>query len=336
MRLKAPPLWRRVAALLWAASIVSVAPTHAETGRTFVNEIACAKAAGMTASTCRQVFAAARIEFEAKTRSYPSRFACYRAYGPCMPWPADAAPFAHFRPQWMGATVHGADVALSAMPLVAPGRIALAFAPRPLGDTVVTAASPPLDRDRPVVSGPRQLCREIATMAGQAGLPPAFLARLLWQESSFRADVVSPAGARGIAQFMPSTAQERGLDDPFDAARAIETSALLLGALVKRFGNLGLAAAAYNGGPTRVSGWLKGQRSLAAETQAYVQRITGRPVEDWAAGAGDDRTSAELSAPCLFDGPADGRAPSPQSAAQAGSMGSSIPTMASTSSASAR
>jgi soluble lytic murein transglycosylase-like protein len=143
------------------------------------------------------------------------------------------------------------------------------------------------------------LCRQIEAVALKAHLPPAFLARLLWQESSFRADVVSPAGALGIAQFMPATAQDRGLDDPFDPVRSIETSASLLGDLTRRFGNLGLAAAAYNGGPARVSGWLKGQRSLAAETQAYVQRVTGRPVEDWAAQVGNGGMPG-LTAPCRF------------------------------------
>jgi soluble lytic murein transglycosylase-like protein len=79
-------------------------------------------------------------------------------------------------------------------------------------------------------------------------------------------------GAQGIAQFMPGTAQERGLADPFDPEQAIPAAASLLRDLSQRFGNLGLAAAAYNGGPNRVSAWLAGNGSLPAETQDYVRK----------------------------------------------------------------
>jgi hypothetical protein len=114
------------------------------------------------------------------------------------------------------------------------------------------------------------------------------LTRLIWQESSFRATAVSRAGAQGIAQFMPGTAQERGLADPFDPEQAIPAAASLLSDLSRRFGNLGLAAAAYNGGPGRVSAWLQGQGTLPLETRDYVLRITGRSAEDWAAEAKTD------------------------------------------------
>ena len=95
--------------------------------------------------------------------------------------------------------------------------------------------------------------------------------------------MVSPAGAQGIAQFMPGTARERGLADPFDPEQAVPASAALLGDLRDRFGNLGLAAAAYNGGPARVAAWLAGTGSLPFETQNYVLSITGRSAEDWMA-----------------------------------------------------
>lgn len=131
------------------------------------------------------------------------------------------------------------------------------------------------------------VCSLIETAAHSRGLPVAFLTRLIWQESSFRASVISPAGAEGIAQFMPGTANERGLLDPFDPEKAIPEAAALLADLAQRFGNLGLAAAAYNGGPARVAGWLAGRGALPAETRDYVLKITGRAVEDWATdGAG--------------------------------------------------
>lgn len=137
------------------------------------------------------------------------------------------------------------------------------------------------------------LCRLIDGAAARSHVPVAFLTRLIWQESSFRSNVVSPAGAQGIAQFMPGTAQERGLDDPFDPEKAIPASAALLADLSRRFGNFGLAAAAYNGGPRRVTTWLAGTGDLPFETQNYVLRITGRSADDWAA----DLRAAPLAKP---------------------------------------
>src|SRR5208283_4080538 len=87
------------------------------------------------------------------------------------------------------------------------------------------------------------VCRLIESSARTQSLPVAFLTRLIWQESSFRPDTISPAGAQGIAQFMPKTADERGLANPFDPEEAIPKSAELLADLKQRFGNLGLAAA---------------------------------------------------------------------------------------------
>ena len=129
------------------------------------------------------------------------------------------------------------------------------------------------------------LCRLIDDSAKARGLPIPFLTRLIWRESSFRVGVVSSAGAQGIAQFMPGTARERGLLDPFDPEQAIPHAAHLLADLKAQFGNLGLAAAAYNGGAGRVSKWLAGDGGLPAETRAYVAAITGTPAEDWRGGA---------------------------------------------------
>ncbi|RYB03614.1 lytic transglycosylase domain-containing protein [Lichenibacterium ramalinae] len=129
------------------------------------------------------------------------------------------------------------------------------------------------------------LCRVITGAAEAQKLPVGFLTRLIWQESAFRAEATSPAGAQGIAQFMPGTAAERGLDDPFDPEKAVPASAALLAELSGRFGNLGLAAAAYNAGPRRVADWLAGRGGLPFETRDYVERITGRSAEDWAADA---------------------------------------------------
>ena len=133
--------------------------------------------------------------------------------------------------------------------------------------------------------------------AAAHGLPPSFLTRLIWRESSFRAQVVSPAGAQGIAQFMPGTAVERGLADPFDPEQAIPKAAEFLAELRGRFGNLGLAAAAYNGGPNRVANWLAGTGGLPFETQTYVEIVTRHAAEDWRDGAAAAKLDAEFASP---------------------------------------
>src|SRR5262249_53917937 len=77
------------------------------------------------------------------------------------------------------------------------------------------------------------------------------------------------------------TASSRGLADPFNPLEAIHQSAKLLQDLRREFGNLGLAAAAYNAGPGRVRDWLSGRRSLPRETRAYVRLVTGQSAEQW-------------------------------------------------------
>ncbi len=134
---------------------------------------------------------------------------------------------------------------------------------------------PPLSRE--------EICRMIESTASTAALPLAFFARLIWRESRFDPGAVSPAGAQGIAQFMPKTASGRGLADPFEPFSALRESAEYLSELLRRFGNLGLAAAAYNGGPKRVQDWLAKRGSLRQETHDYVRIITGHSPETWAA-----------------------------------------------------
>jgi hypothetical protein len=137
------------------------------------------------------------------------------------------------------------------------------------------------------------LCRLIEGAARTQKVPRDLLTRLIWQESSFRPNVVSPAGAQGIAQFMPGTAKERGLTDPFDPEQAIPKAAEFIAHLAQQFGNLGLAAAAYNGGPARVTSWLAGRGGLPAETQNYVVAVTGRSAEEWASDARDKKGSSQ-------------------------------------------
>jgi hypothetical protein len=132
----------------------------------------------------------------------------------------------------------------------------------------------------------RSLCRTIASAAAQNDLPFEFFSRIIWQESRFNSGAIGPVTrggqrAQGIAQFMPATALERSLSDPFDPFEALPKSAEFLRELRTQFGNLGFAAAAYNAGPQRVRDWLDGKRTLPPETQAYVRKVTGHSAQEW-------------------------------------------------------
>jgi len=148
------------------------------------------------------------------------------------------------------------------------------------------------------------ICSALAAAAQENDLPIDFFTRLIWQESRFDPGAVSRAGAQGVAQFMPATATWRGLSNPFDPLESIAKSAALLRDLRRDFGNLGLAAAAYNAGPGRVREWLAGRRALPRETIAYVRIVTGRSAEQWAgrnAETGDTQAAPAVIAntiPC--------------------------------------
>jgi len=107
--------------------------------------------------------------------------------------------------------------------------------------------------------------------ARRAGIAPGLLAAVLKAESDFRPDVVSSAGAQGIAQFMPATARGMGVRDPFDPVQAIPGAARLLAAGIREFGSVPLALASYNAGGGAVRRY--GGIPPYAETQAYVARV---------------------------------------------------------------
>jgi hypothetical protein len=165
--------------------------------------------------------------------------------------------------------------------------------------------------DRPVSPAPgsrESVCLMIESAARANALPLDFFARIIWQESRFQPDVVGPLTrsgkrAQGIAQFMPGTAAERGLLDPFDPVEALPKSAAFLAELRSQFGSLGLAAAAYNAGPQRVRDFILGTRGLPAETRKYVLAVTGRTVDDWANDA-KNRTTHEAKNPTGETAPA--------------------------------
>jgi hypothetical protein len=118
---------------------------------------------------------------------------------------------------------------------------------------------------------PAQYREPILRSAARWGVPPALMAGQLMAESGFDPNAGSPAGAQGIAQFMPSTAAAYGLTNPYDPVAAIEAEAHLMSDLLRRFGSPELALAAYNAGPAPVEAC----HCIPPypETQAYVTRI---------------------------------------------------------------
>lgn len=172
----------------------------------------------------------------------------------------------------------------AALPTVA-APLAMIAPPLPRGERVAEASSVRCTADgRHCVASASYIpdvCRVIAAAADASGIDRNFFARLLWKESLFDAAAVSPAGAQGIAQFMPETAKLRGLADAFNPAEALVASAAYLSELSRTYGNLGLAAVAYNGGEARAEKFIDAKGGLPLETRAYVQAITGHSAETW-------------------------------------------------------
>jgi hypothetical protein len=169
----------------------------------------------------------------------------------------------------------GVRLIICALAMVWAGNVAaqsVAAIPKP-------PAKPASKLERDVFA--REVCGLISQHAAANGLPENFFARLIWKESLFDPGAVSPVGAQGIAQFMPGTAAIRGLRDPFDHREALAASAQYLAFLRDKFGNLGLAAAAYNFGEEGARLYLAGKTSLPLETEDYVQFITGRAADLW-------------------------------------------------------
>ncbi len=160
---------------------------------------------------------------------------------------------------------HALPLALAALLLSEPVRAEKIFIPT----------------QKPAVTVDR-ICTLISTEAEKNQIPPEFFARLIWKESRFDHNAVSPVGAEGIAQFMPGTAKLVGLKDPFDIEQAIPASAAHLADLKRNLGNFGLAAAAYNAGEGRVGQWLSSGGFLPLETEDYVIDITGQPADNFA------------------------------------------------------
>jgi hypothetical protein len=145
------------------------------------------------------------------------------------------------------------------------------------GDQVGSTGSPVAGGDGPASAAalpafvPSRFREPLLRASSRWNVPAALLAAQLMAESNFNPFAVSPAGAQGIAQFMPATAQAYGLTDPFDPDASIDAQGHLMSDLLEQFGSIPLALAAYNAGPAPVAAC--DCVPSYPETQAYVTRI---------------------------------------------------------------
>ena len=135
---------------------------------------------------------------------------------------------------------------------------------------------------------PERYAPVLARAAQRWNVSAALLAAQIYAESNFNPFARSPAGAQGIAQFMPGTARAMGLTNPFDAVAAIDAQAHLMRDLLRRFASVPLALAAYNAGPGAVAGCMC--IPPYPETRGYVARILALLH-----GAGEPATGAGLT-----------------------------------------
>ena len=134
------------------------------------------------------------------------------------------------------------------------------------------------------------LCLMIESAAKANDLPLDFFARMIWQEGRFETDVPVPPREQTI------TGAWR-LFDPFDPVQALPKAAEFLSGLRGRFGNVGLAAAAYHIGPERLQAWLAGTGTLPQQTRDYVLAITGASVDDWVKAGRSNRPRDTAAGP---------------------------------------
>jgi soluble lytic murein transglycosylase-like protein len=177
----------------------------------------------------------------------------------------------------MAAAAVPAAASADVMEIGANGYSWVAGGPRPADSALVEPGATPLRGSLTEVgtpAGPAQWQAHVADVAAKYDISPALLEAVVWQESRWNTAAVSPAGARGLAQLMPATARQMGVDAR-DPGANLEGGARYLRRQLDAFsGDLEKALAAYNAGPARVQA--AGGVPAIRETQDYVSSILGR------------------------------------------------------------
>lgn len=172
-----------------------------------------------------------------------------------------------------------APAASTTAPTSEPTTTTAAVAARRSVTAAVTTALPTSRNPLPSAAAPYKDL--IARTATRHGVDPDLLTALVWTESSFQPDAVSPAGAIGLAQLMPGTARSLGVD-PRDPAQNLDGSARMMAGLIEQFGRVDHALAAYNVGPNGLmKGLAEGRTPGAGYAKAVADKyriITGREL----------------------------------------------------------
>jgi soluble lytic murein transglycosylase-like protein len=282
------------------AGIAATLATGAVAGVAAVGGLAVAKAAGLP-DTDREkgVAAVRRGEWWSASTLLPAkdfaRAMWMRSGGSSNEQVANAlaAPAAGGAAGAAGANAGGAPAAAApqAMPplLGAPGNAPVGGVPPILGPAGAAANDgayiAPVGSGGPLGGDSGDTQAYFRQLEQQRNLPPGLLDAVWSTESSRGRNMQSPAGAQGHFQFMPATAQQYGVTNPYDLKQSARGAADMYADLLKQSGgNLPQALASYNWGSGNVQ--RQGMGNMPAETRGYIQKVTAQMAGGTNAGTG--------------------------------------------------